>query len=58
MYNLAARVKFYWKLACEYEGYVPDETCIYVFSRDNPYRIPYITLSRQLWKERFEKKED
>lgn len=56
MYNLAERVKYYWKLACIHEGHIPDEHKIYVFAKANPYRIPYMILSRQYWKELYEKK--
>jgi hypothetical protein len=49
---------YYWLLACAFDRFEPDFNKIYVFSENNPYRIPFQVYSRLYWKGKYENKGD
>jgi hypothetical protein len=56
MRTLKETMLYHWKLACEFDGLVPDKNKVYVFSSNNPYRISYNAFSRIYWKSRYPQK--
>jgi hypothetical protein len=57
MYSLYERMQHYKRLAAEYEGQEFNADAVYVFKKNNPYRLPFQVLSRAYWRARYTKEE-